>query len=83
MAVLADKVAAEEQLATATEEHDVVSSRLAGVLSALQNKCSVQQERLREMAAAAGALEAEEGSIKKVGHQQQIDPSQSHPVFPI
>ena len=51
LAILTDKTMAEEQLDAATAQHDAVSTRLAGVLGALQAECAMQQDRLRAMVA--------------------------------
>ena len=67
LAIMAESAAAEQQLASAAEEHDRITARLAAALSALQGRCTEQQSKLSGMAEAAVALEAEEADLIKAG----------------
>ena len=62
---------AEEQLDAATAQHDAVSTRLAGVLSALQTECAMQQDRLRAMVASG---REEDGVLMVRQHACGIEP---------
>ena len=69
LTAMAEKAVAEQQLDSAVAEHAAVSSRLAGVMVALQAKCAAQRERLGAMVAAG----REEEAIQKVCMKQRMD----------